>query len=37
MTSGSLQNYYRDELNDSANENKNASNFSISHNKKNTK
>ena len=33
MTSGSLWNYYRDEINDSANENKCANNYRINNNK----
>ena len=33
MTSGSLWNYYRDEVNDSANENNDANNFRINNNK----
>ena len=31
MTSGGLQNSYRDEVNDSANENNEANNFTINH------
>ena len=33
MTSGSLWNYYRDEVNDSTNENNDANNFRINNNK----
>ena len=33
MTSGSLWNYYRDEVNDSAKENNDANNFRINNNK----
>ena len=36
MTSGSLWNYYRDEVNDDANENNNASNYRINNNKTTT-
>ena len=36
MTSGSLWNYYRDEVNDSANENNDGNNFRISNNKTTT-
>ena len=33
-TSGSLWNYYRDEMNDNANENNDAGNYGINNNKK---
>ena len=33
MTSGSLQNYYRDEVNDDANQNNDAGNYRINNNK----
>ena len=36
-TSGSLWNYYRDEMNDSANENNNANNYRINNKKNNNK
>ena len=36
MTSGSLSNYYRGEVNDSANENNGANNYRISNNKTTT-
>ena len=35
-TSGSLWNYYRDEMNDNANENNDAGNYGINNNKKKT-
>ena len=37
MTSGSLWNYYRDEVNDSANENKDANNYRVNNNKATSK
>ena len=36
MTSGSLWNYYRDELNNSVNENNDANNYKINNNKTTT-
>ena len=36
VTSGSLWNYYKDEVNDDANENKDAGNYSINNNKTTT-
>ena len=37
MISGSLWNYYRDEVNDSANENNDGNNYRINNNKKTSK